>query len=187
MASGKQFGSRVSPEVSLSHQLMSFLWLPSLSRGLPVLLGSVSIRAFTVPSSSGAVKVILKFLWFLLCYSRFLAQNEQEGEAGILMGVETPPRCRRLPDDSSRPVCVWVCVCVCVCVCVHLCLTLCDPVDCSLPGSSVHGIFWVRILEWVAISYSRGSSPFRDWTCIFCVSCIGSRVLYQPSHQGSSL
>ena len=38
------------------------------------------------------------------------------------------------------------------------CLTLCDPVDCSLPGSSVHGILQARTLEWVAISFSRGSS-----------------------------
>ena len=43
-------------------------------------------------------------------------------------------------------------------------LTLCDPVDCSLPGSSVHGILQARILEWVAISFSRGSSRPRDWT-----------------------
>ena len=38
------------------------------------------------------------------------------------------------------------------------CLTLCDPMDCSLPGSSVHGIFQARVLEWVAISFCRGSS-----------------------------
>ena len=42
------------------------------------------------------------------------------------------------------------------------CLTLCDPVDCSLPGSSVHGIFHTRILEWVAISSSRRSFQPRD-------------------------
>ena len=43
------------------------------------------------------------------------------------------------------------------------CLTLCDPMDCSLPGSSVHGIFFrVRILEWVAIFFSRRSSQPRD-------------------------
>ena len=41
------------------------------------------------------------------------------------------------------------------------CPTLCDPMDCSLPGSSVHGIFQARILEWVAISISRGSSQPR--------------------------
>ena len=43
-------------------------------------------------------------------------------------------------------------------------LTLFDPMDCSLPGSSVHGISQARILEWVAISFSRGSSQTRDWT-----------------------
>ena len=50
-----------------------------------------------------------------------------------------------------------------------------NPMDCSPPGSSVHGISQARILEWVAISFSRGSSQPRDWTCI---SCIGRRVLY---------
>ena len=43
-------------------------------------------------------------------------------------------------------------------------LTLCDPLDCSLSGSSVHGILQARILEWVAIPFSRGSSRPRDWT-----------------------
>ena len=47
---------------------------------------------------------------------------------------------------------------------VQSCLTLCDPMDCSPPGSSVHGIFQVRVLEWVAISFSRGSSQLRDQT-----------------------
>ena len=46
----------------------------------------------------------------------------------------------------------------------QLCPTLCDPMDCSPPGSSVHGIFQPRILEWVAISFSRGSSWPRDRT-----------------------
>ena len=45
------------------------------------------------------------------------------------------------------------------------CPTLCDPIDCSLPGSSVHGILQARILEWVAISFPRGSSRPRDRTC----------------------
>ena len=54
---------------------------------------------------------------------------------------------------------------MCACVCAKLlqsCLTLCDPTDCSLPGSSVHGILQATILEWVAISFSRGSSQSRD-------------------------
>ena len=49
-------------------------------------------------------------------------------------------------------------------------LALCDPMDCSLPGSSVHGISQARILEWVAISCSRGSSQSRDWTHVFCLA-----------------
>ena len=44
------------------------------------------------------------------------------------------------------------------------CPTLCDPMDCSPPNSSVHGVFQARTLEWVAISFSRGSSRPRDWT-----------------------
>ena len=51
-------------------------------------------------------------------------------------------------------------------------LTLCYPMDCSLPGFSVYGISQARILEWVAISFSRGSSRPRDRTH---TSCIGSR------------
>ena len=50
------------------------------------------------------------------------------------------------------------------------CLTLWDPVDCSLPGSSVHGILQARILEWVAVPSSRGPSQPRDRTYISCVS-----------------
>ena len=70
-----------------------------------------------------------------------------------------------------------MCVCVCVCVFVYThmhthaqsCPTLCDPRDCSLPGSSVHGIFQARILEQIVISSSKGSCPPRDQTCVSCV------------------
>ena len=49
--------------------------------------------------------------------------------------------------------------------------------DCSSPGSFVHEIFQARILEQVAISYCRGSSRPRDWTCVSCISCIGRWIL----------
>ena len=55
------------------------------------------------------------------------------------------------------------------------CPTLSDPMGCSLPGSSVHGTSQARILEWTAISFSRGSSQPRDQTW---VSCIGRWILY---------
>ena len=59
------------------------------------------------------------------------------------------------------------------------CPNLCHPMDCSPPGSVVRGISPARMLEWAAISYSRGSSrDERDGTSLFCVSCIGRPILY---------
>ena len=63
------------------------------------------------------------------------------------------------------------------------CPTLCDPMDCSLPGSSVHGVFQARILEWVAISFSRGSSQPRARTRVShivdrCFTVWGTREVY---------
>ena len=69
-----------------------------------------------------------------------------------------------------------------VCMCTQSCPTLFDTLDYSPPGSSVHGTSQARILEQIAISYSRGSSQSRDRTCI---SCFGRQILYQLSHQGS--
>ena len=102
--------------------------------------------------------------------------------------------------------CVCVCVSVCVCVCTRtcsvvsdwsdsahtkcslalrgawmpaqLCLTPCDPMDSSPPGSAVHGILQARIVEWVTISSSRGSSWPRDQNFLSCISYIGSQILY---------
>ena len=60
--------------------------------------------------------------------------------------------------------------------------TLRDPMDCSPPGSSGHGILQARILEWVAFFFSRGSFQPRDQTCVPFVSCIGRHVLYHYHH-----
>ena len=59
------------------------------------------------------------------------------------------------------------------CVCtqpLQLCLTFWNPMDCSLPDSSVHGILQARILEWVVMPSSRGSSPPRDGTWVSCMT-----------------
>ena len=65
------------------------------------------------------------------------------------------------------------------------CSALCDPVDCSPPGSSIHGILQARVLEWVAMSFSRGSSQPRDWTQVsriagrrFTIWAINSQIQY---------
>ena len=71
--------------------------------------------------------------------------------------------------------------CVCMCVLLaQLCLTLCNPMDCSPPGSPVHGTLQARIMEWVAISLS--SQPRQGWNpgLLHC-----RQILYQLSHKGS--
>ena len=74
-----------------------------------------------------------------------------------------------LTEPAGNPICTEGYVCVCVLV--HpLCLTLCDTKDYSQPGSSVHGILHARILEWLPISFSRGSSQPKDQTLISCIA-----------------
>ena len=61
---------------------------------------------------------------------------------------------------------MYLCPCAVLCLVAQSCPTLCDPVDCSPPGSSVHGILQARTLEWVARPSSRGSCQPRDQTQI---------------------
>ena len=89
------------------------------------------------------------------------------------------------PGYTQYMLTVCVCMCVCVCVCVRACVRACsvvsdfyDPMNCSPPGFSVHGITQARTLEWVAISYSKASSRPKDRTHVSCDSCIGSWILY---------
>ena len=72
-------------------------------------------------------------------------------------------------------LCLYLPICTVLCLVAQLCLTLCNPMDSSPPGSSVHGILQARLLEGIAIPFSRGSSWPRDQTL---VSCIGRWVLY---------
>ena len=71
-----------------------------------------------------------------------------------------------------------------LCMPSQLCPILCDPVDCSPPGSSVHGILQAGTLEWVATPSSRGSSRPRDRIHVSCVSCIGRQTLLPLRHLG---
>ena len=84
-------------------------------------------------------------------------ENPRDGEPDGLPSMGSH-RVKQLSSGSSMLFSV-----------AKLCQTLCNPMDCSLPGSSVHGIFQARILEWVGISSSRGSSQLRDWTHVSCI------------------
>ena len=73
---------------------------------------------------------------------------------------------------------------VCMLTCFH-CVQLYDPMDCSPSGSSFHGILQARILEWVAMPFSRGSSWSRDWTHVSFVTWTGRPILDHQRHLGS--
>ena len=83
--------------------------------------------------------------------------------------LEEPPFTLTLGVNHDH---VCVCVCACACSAPQLCPTLCDAIDYSPPGSSLHGISQARILEWVAISFSRRSSRSRDWPLVSYVSAL---------------
>ena len=90
-----------------------------------------------------------------------------DGQASVRGASTWAPRfltiCLQVSEMLSQPLSEWVSEVT------QLCPTLCDHMDCSLPGSSLHGILQARVLEWVAISFSRGSSRPRDWTWVFCI------------------
>ena len=99
--------------------------------------------------------------------------------------IEWSLRCR-LPwlITLTLPV-LGTCV-LCTCTkSLQSCPTLCDHRDYSLQGSSVRGILQARILQWVALPSSRGSSQPRDQTCVSSIFCIGRKVLYHKRHLGS--
>ena len=78
---------------------------------------------------------------------------------------------RCLDSASLKAQGLYVCVCVCVCVLViQSCLTLCNPTEYSPPDFSVHGILQARRLEWIAISFSKGTSQPRDPTLGSCIA-----------------
>ena len=73
------------------------------------------------------------------------------------------------------------------CVCklsLQLCPTLCNAMNCSPPDSSVHGILQARILEWVAMPFSRDLP--KDRTCVSYISCLGRWILYHSRHLGNA-
>ena len=114
--------------------------------------------------------------WFLkmgswkLGWTEISHKDHSKGPVGI--------KCRKdiIPGFSHQHVVV-----VLVLTLSHVQL-FCDPVDCSLPGSSIHGISQARLLEWVAISSFRESSQPRDGTR---VTCIGRRILYHWAAKGT--
>ena len=96
--------------------------------------------------------------WVALPFSRGSAQPRDPTQVSGIAGRPVEPQGKPMKATFGKNI-----------FSVHakslqFCPTLCDPVDCSLPGPSVHGILQARILEWVAVPFSRGSSQPRDQT-----------------------
>ena len=113
----------------------------------------------------------------------------QKNKAWRIPGTEEPSGLlsmgsQRVGHDWSDLAAAAAAVCVRA-KSLQSCPTLWDPMDCKPPGSSVHGILQAKILEWVAISFSRGSSWLRDQSLVSSIPCIRSRVLYHYHHLGS--
>ena len=137
--------------------------LPSLSAWL-----SFSLFTRNVPSQISFLSASpLAFIWYenwknVFCWGSWLSPE--------ILGREEIPwfllvrRCFSLSEK-------WVLV-------TQSCPTLYDPMDCSPPGSSVHGTLQARILEWVSMLFSRASSPSRDITHVSCIFCIGRQIFY---------
>ena len=153
-----------SPRCSRQKELASTCFLPHLhsSRSAPLPVDPTCIWC------SSSSSMFLGFSQNLWCYTDIICLRLSPTQDLWLLNEyllnETVAKCS-----------------TCLCVKSLSSIWLCDPLVCSLPGSSVHGILQARILECVAIFYSRGSSCPRDWTCIFWTGRQGSSPL---SHQG---
>ena len=99
-------------------------------------------------------------------------ENPRDGGAWWAAVHEVTQSWTRLKRLSSSSSCckLYGYICCCCYSVAKSCLILCDPVDGSPPESSVHGIFQTRILEWVAISFSRESSQLMDSTHVSCLA-----------------
>ena len=94
------------------------------------------------------------------------AEPWEQSTPGTQSVVAAQSSALTLPAKPFRGCPAGMCICMCESEVTQSCSTLCDPMDCTLPGSSVHGIFQAIVLEWIAISFSRGSSQTRDWTLV---------------------
>ena len=118
-------------------------------------------------------------------WQEHMSQWVGEQGAGTCRVYKCESRVKVLLGGKTRSIYKSECVCA---QSLQLCLTLCDPMGFNPPGFSVHGILQARILAWVAIPSSRGSSQPRGQTRVSCISCIAGgffthRVTWE-AHKG---
>ena len=89
--------------------------------------------------------------------------------------------------DKENVLCTIVYTHMCVCSHLLSCVQVCNPMDYNPLGAPVHENFQARILEWVAISFSRGSSLTQGSSHVYCISRLNRWILYQLYHLGSPI
>ena len=128
------------------------LWIPMCQNAFAMLLGLATIFGLWIRNYKGSAAITISSKNKFLCFSRVGNLNFEYW-------------------NFDAVVTVFVLKCMKIKVFVtQSCLTLYNPIDCSPPGSSVHGNLQARILVWVAISFSRGSSQPRDQTQVSCIA-----------------
>ena len=128
---------------------------------------------FPPPQTLGRMRSFIGFLKLALCISIVTSREKQEQP-----WVESYSQLHFYVEEAK--------IYTKQSACMHshfTCVQLFVTMDCSLPGSTVHGILQARILEWVAMPSSRASFTFRDWTCVSCIA--GGFFTTEPS--GKSL
>ena len=123
----------------------------------------VSSRKFSINENQPSCFYVCTIVWLSKIVCLLIPINFPSLKMGIRVFVFPVP----IIMDSLCTFLYYYC-----CSVAQSCLILCDPIDCSLPGSFVHGILQARILEWVDISISRWSSWPRDQTHVSWVCCI---------------
>ena len=135
---------------------------------------TINSRIFAVGSLKSCLRLPFlpsELISRLVKYWESLAYGDLEAEECNVSSLEAVHPCRQAPSQPHPLTPFNSSLCCAVCAkSLWLCPTLCDPMDCSQPGSSVHGIFQARILEWVAMPFSRGSSWPMDWTRVSCTA-----------------
>ena len=157
----------VNLEQWMSLQSFTWFWVLRTVWTLGKEPGSVCLAGSINWSRQGKAFVICKDICFFLVMLSSLSPNEDDLKNACSLWAELKEvnlsSCRHAKSLQSCP-------------------TLCDPMDCSPPGSSVHGSLQARILVWVAMPSSRGSSQPRDQTHASCVSCTAGGF-FTPEHK----
>ena len=156
------------------------------------LINTSRLMAYVLHSNWIYIRIMECVLWLLAWKScPIYSATVGKGERFFLQRQEIATCCYETPWSSNFSNIVYLCYLLTLYVTLvcHIreresevaqsCSTLCDPIDCSLLGSSVHGIFRAKVLEWAAISFSRGSSWPRDWSQVY-LHC--RQTLYPLSH-----